>query len=72
MDINDVRNKIDGLLAMFKNDAAFQAQVQLDPSRTLDSVGLSLNQLYDSDLEHIAGGMSCTPRTTTESCSCNC
>ncbi len=72
MDINDVRNKIDGLLAKLRSDSSFQDQVQHDPSRTLDSVGLSLTQLYDSDLVHVAGGMSCTPRTTTDSCSCNC
>jgi len=63
MDINDVRNKIDGMLAMFKHDAAFQNQVQLNPSRSLDSVGLSLNQLYDSKLEYNDKHV-CTPRYT--------
>lgn len=76
MSTQDARGKIDALIQRMKSDARFQQQIQSDPSGALIAAGLFPDAigdvLLDSDLEIVAGGMACSPRTTTDNCSCNC
>lgn len=72
----DARSKINALVAQIKANAGLRIQIESDPATAMAVVGIPHEAfdgiLTESDLEHVYGGMACTPRTTTDNCSNNC